>query len=81
MPSSLTAPVGLLLSSIGFSAADAADGGLNLLGIAALITSISGLIGTVGALWIAARKKETDPNAARLADALDRLADREEDQS
>ena len=79
MPQGLGGGVGLLLTSLGLAATDAVkSGGLDLLGIAAVITAVSGLIATVGALIIGFRKKESDPNAARLAEALNRLADKEQ---
>lgn len=66
-------PVGLLLSSLGLSAANAADGGLDLLGIAAVITALSGLIATVGALVIGLRRKDASNDA--LVQALEKLAE------
>ena len=71
------APTGLLLSSLGLSAANATTGGggLDLLGVAAVITAVSGLIATVGALLIGLRKKDANNDA--LAQVLLKLADRE----
>lgn len=67
-------PVGLLLSSLGLSAVDAAQsGGLDLLGIAAVITALSGLIATIGALVIGLRKKDSSNDA--LVQALEKLAE------
>ena len=67
-------PVGLLLTSLGLSAADAAQsGGLDLLGIAAVITALSGLIATVGALVIGLRRKDASNDA--LVQALEKLAE------
>lgn len=62
---------------LGFAAADAVQqGGFDLLGLAAVITSVSGLIGTVGALLIALKKKDANNDA--LAKALEQLAKKEE---
>ena len=67
-------PVGLLLTSLGLSAADAAQsGGLDLLGIAAVITAISGLVATIGALILGLRKKDSSNDA--LVQALEKLAE------
>lgn len=69
-------PVSLLLTSLGLTAADAASsGGLDLLGIAAVITAVSGLIATVGALVIGLRRKDQTNDA--LVKALEDLAKRE----
>lgn len=69
-------PVGLLLSSLGLTAARAQEaGGLDLLGIAAVITAVSGLIATIGALVIGLRKKDASNDA--LVKALEDLAKRE----
>ena len=69
-------PVGLLLTSLGLSAADAAQsGGLDLLGIAAVITAVSGLIATIGAIVIGLRRKDQTNDA--LVKALEDLAKRE----
>lgn len=71
------APVGLLLSSLGISAARAQEaGGLDLLGIAAVITAVSGLVATIGALVIGLRKRDSSNDA--LVEVLKQLADKEE---
>lgn len=48
---------------------------MDLLGIAAVITAISGLVATIGALVIGLRKK--DANNDKIAEALLKLAERE----
>lgn len=76
MPSGLSGGVGLLFTSLGLSAADAAQsGGLDLLGIAAVITAISGLVATIGALILGLRKKDASNDA--LIQALEKLAEKE----
>lgn len=50
----------------------AASGGPNYVGIAALITAVSGLVGTLGTLWLAARRRqEADEVLERLEKRLD----------
>lgn len=72
--------LGLLLTSLGLSAADAVQsGGLDLLGIAAVITAISGLIGAVGALVLGFRRRDAVND--RLVELMETLVEQKEDGS
>lgn len=53
--------------------------GPDLAGIALIITAISGLIATVGGLFIATRKKPMDPQDIALLALAERLTRQEED--
>lgn len=62
----------------------ASDPRPDLLGIAAIITAVASMIGTIGALWVQRSRRQRDPepappSAEDLADALLRKIQREAD--